>query len=186
MRDFVKGLVVATCAGAAAVTIAACGTGPASDLAAATSARPPFTTVSPPIPSAPPVTQTPGAGRNDGNGRGRGRGGPGRGGGDDRDQNEAHGATVVSGPPGITATGVRATFACANLAVTLSGGDSDITLTGTCQSVTISGNDYTVRLDAVGTITVVGSDDHVTWHSGGAEQAPAVHDSGVDNTISRG
>jgi hypothetical protein len=190
MRDFVKRLMVATCTGAAAVTIAACGGASAGDPAGApTSDLPPFTTLAPlappaPAPSALPVTGTPGGDFADDNGRGRG--GPGRGGGDDRDQDEPHGAVGVTGPPNVTASGVRVTFACGNLAVTISGGDSDITLTGTCQSVTVTADDDTVRLDAVGTITVTGSDDHVTWHSGGAEAAPAVHNSGVHNTVSQG
>jgi hypothetical protein len=188
MRDFMKGLMVATCAGAAAVTIAACDAAPASTLpAAAPSSQAQFTTLQPLTadPTALPTTQTPGFNDDDDNGRGRGRGGPGRGGGDDHDQDQRT-ATNVTGPPSITASELRATFPCANLAVTISGGGSDITLTGTCQSVTITGNDDTVRLDGVGTITVAGSDDHVTWHSGGAASAPTVHNTGADSTVSQG
>lgn len=78
------------------------------------------------------------------------------------------------------------TYACSNQAVTISAGDATVTLTGTCASVTVTGRDDTVHVAAVASITVTGSDDHVTWQSGPSGDAPTVHNSGADNTVTHG
>lgn len=102
----------------------------------------------------------------------------------------AHGAvpgtTATTAPvvPG-TVTG-SGTFGCSNRVVTVSGHGSTVTLTGTCTAVSVTGTDDTVRVAAVGTITVTGSDDHVTWQSGPSGDAPTVHDSGAHNVIAHG
>ncbi|HEX3591514.1 MAG TPA: DUF3060 domain-containing protein [Pseudonocardiaceae bacterium] len=78
------------------------------------------------------------------------------------------------------------TYACSNQAVTISAGNATVTLTGTCASVTVTGRDDTVHAAAVASITVSGSDNHITWQSGPSGDTPTIHNTGTDNTVTHG
>jgi hypothetical protein len=178
MHGFVKGILVAACAGTAAVTIAACGSTSQQTPTANTSGLQTSST-------SPPTTSS---GRHDidDNDRGgdhdrdrdRDRGG-------DHDDSAHSGAIGQVAPATISGREVRGTFACNGQAVTISGSDAKITLTGTCASVSVTGTDDKVAITSVGTITVTGRDDHITWQSGpSADATPVVHNAGVANTVS--
>jgi hypothetical protein len=113
-----------------------------------------------------------------GSGSGSGSGGSGGG-----------GAVVGSGPlapTSITVADTTVSYNCGNESVTIMGGNSNITLTGTCQSVTVFGGNNTVHIQVVGTINVPGANNHITWQAGPGGGSPTVQDAGVNNTVSQG
>jgi hypothetical protein len=180
MHGFVKGIMVAACAGTAALTIAACGSTSQQTPTANTSG---LQTSS----ASPPTTSS---GRHDigdddahddrggDHDRDRDRGG-------DHDDSARSGAIGQVAPATIAGHEVRGTFACNGQAITISGSDAKITLTGACASVAVTGTDDKVAITSVGTISVTGRDDHVTWQSGpSANAAPVVHNAGVASTVS--
>lgn len=69
--------------------------------------------------------------------------------------------------------------------VEVTGASNTVTVTGECKSVTVSGASNKVKVEAVGTITVTGSDNAVTWKRGLGKAKPKVSRTGVNNKVSQ-
>lgn len=74
---------------------------------------------------------------------------------------------------------------CNSNAVQITGNHGSITLRGTCSEVILVGNDNLVRSETVGTISVTGNNNNITWISGLQGQPPQVTRSGKDNLIAQ-
>ncbi|MFP2911097.1 DUF3060 domain-containing protein [Pyxidicoccus sp. 3LFB2] len=86
----------------------------------------------------------------------------------------------------VTGTAQTSTHACTPATeVEIAGASNTVTLTGECKSVTVSGSSNKVKVEAVKSITVEGSDNAITWKRGHGKAKPKVSRSGVNNKVSQ-
>lgn len=69
--------------------------------------------------------------------------------------------------------------------VNISGSDNDITLTGECKRVSVNGSTNKVKVEAVATIDVTGSENQVTWKRAVGGKKPKVNRTGHDNKVTQ-
>jgi len=78
------------------------------------------------------------------------------------------------------------THACTpGTVVEVTGASNTVTLTGECKSITVSGASNKLKAEAVGAITVTGSDNAVTWKRGLGKSKPKVSRTGVNNKVTQ-
>lgn len=86
----------------------------------------------------------------------------------------------------LSGSGSQETHRCSpKTAVNISGSDNDITLTGECKSVSVNGSTNKVKVEAVATIDVTGSDNQVTWKRAVGAKKPKVNRTGHNNKVSQ-
>jgi hypothetical protein len=86
----------------------------------------------------------------------------------------------------VTGTDETSTHKCSpGTEVEITGASNTVTLTGECKSVTVNGSSNKVKVEAVGAITVTGSDNAVTWKRGHGKSKPKVSRTGVSNKVSQ-
>ncbi|AKJ08350.1 DUF3060 domain-containing protein [Archangium gephyra] len=69
--------------------------------------------------------------------------------------------------------------------VNISGSDNDITLTGECKKVSVNGSTNKVKVEAVESIEVTGSENQVTWKRAVGAKKPKVTRTGHDNKVTQ-
>ncbi|HYO71362.1 MAG TPA: DUF3060 domain-containing protein [Archangium sp.] len=69
--------------------------------------------------------------------------------------------------------------------VNISGSDNDITLTGECKHVSVNGSTNKVKVEAVATIDVTGSENQITWKRAVGAKKPKVNRTGHDNKVTQ-
>ena len=84
-----------------------------------------------------------------------------------------------TGPVGVAGVGTRQELFCDGNAVTVSGVDNTVIITGRCTRVDVSGVDNSVTLDESWVIAVSGLNNTVTYRSG----TPELSKSGIGNTV---
>lgn len=84
-----------------------------------------------------------------------------------------------TGTVGVAGVGTRRALSCNGDAVTVSGVDNTVLITGRCARVDVSGVDNTVTLDESLVIAVSGLNNTVTYRSG----TPELSKSGIGNTV---
>lgn len=82
----------------------------------------------------------------------------------------------------ISQAGLSGTYNCAGHAVTIQTSTVHLHLTGDCPALRINGSFNEVTVDAVGAITIRGSNDKVVYRTG----TPSVSIAGVGSTATRG
>lgn len=96
------------------------------------------------------------------------------------------GTPGASPPPGgsISVAGLdtQKRIACDDSAVSISGVNNTVVLTGRCNRVDVSGIENVVTIDESGAIVVSGLNNKVTFRSG----TPELSKSGIGNTLERG
>ncbi len=103
-----------------------------------------------------------------------------------QDEDEQDGEETAGAQLEISSTGNTETHRCSpKTEVDISGSENEITLTGECKSVSVSGASNKVKVEAVGTITVVGSGNEVLWKKGVGGKKPKVSRTGVNNKVAK-
>ena len=72
---------------------------------------------------------------------------------------------------------------CRGHSVTVSGNNQRLTLTGSCASVILKGNRNTVQVNRVGSISIQGSGNRVTWTAAISGAKPLLRLSGSGNVV---
>jgi DUF3060 family protein len=104
----------------------------------------------------------------------------------DEDEDAQGGEEAAGAQLEISSSGNTETHRCSpKTEVSISGSENEITLTGECKSVSVSGADNKVKVEAVGTITVVGSGNEVLWKKAVGGKKPKVSRTGVDNKVAQ-
>ena len=75
-------------------------------------------------------------------------------------------------------------FDCRGRSVTVTGNNQRLTLTGSCAAVLVKGNRNTVQVGRVGSISIQGSGNRVTWVSAISGAKPLLRLSGSGNVVS--
>lgn len=78
------------------------------------------------------------------------------------------------------------TIPCDDESVIINGSLNEITFTGMCASTLTNGSLNRITFDSVGSITINGAKNQVTWNSGTSSDAPDVNDRGFGNLINQG
>jgi hypothetical protein len=100
---------------------------------------------------------------------------------EDESAGEAAGATQE-----LSGSGMQETLRCSpNTEVNISGSDNDITLTGECKRVSVDGSTNKVKVEAVATIDVTGSENQVTWKRAVGAKKPKVNRTGHNNKVTQ-
>ncbi|WP_375768778.1 DUF3060 domain-containing protein [Archangium gephyra] len=86
----------------------------------------------------------------------------------------------------ISGSGSQESHRCSpKTEVNISGSDNDITLTGECKRVSVNGSTNKVKVEAVATIDVTGSDNQVTWKRAVGAKKPKVNRTGSNNKVTQ-
>ncbi len=75
-------------------------------------------------------------------------------------------------------------FDCRGRSVTVTGNNQRLTLTGSCAAVLVKGNRNTLQVSRVGSISIQGSGNRVTWVSAISGAKPLLRLSGSGNVVS--
>lgn len=99
----------------------------------------------------------------------------------------AQGATMTVPGLGQVLAGndLRETMACKGGAVSVSGSNNTLTLTGSCTQISVNGSDNRVTAATVGRIVLVGSGNRVTWAKAIRGNKPPSTVTGSDNRVTR-
>lgn len=99
---------------------------------------------------------------------------------------DANAPGAGTAPERIIGSGLNQTYDCGNRSVSVLGSQSTLRFTGVCESVTVTGSGNTIKISAVGSITVLGNTNKVSWTSGATGGSPQVRNVGNDNSVTQG
>lgn len=91
---------------------------------------------------------------------------------------KARGAAIV-----VSDNRVARTVDCAGGSVTVDGNGNTLSLNGECPSVEVNGNGNVLRVEAAGSISVMGNRNTVTWSRGIGGSSPQVSNLGTGNSV---
>ncbi|GAA3999229.1 hypothetical protein GCM10022631_07580 [Deinococcus rubellus] len=86
-------------------------------------------------------------------------------------------------PPAKGVTLASRPFDCRGRSVTVSGNDQRLTLLGSCASVIVKGNRNIIQVNRVGSISIQGSGNRVTWTGAISGVKPLLRLSGSGNVV---
>jgi hypothetical protein len=92
-----------------------------------------------------------------------------------------YGKTTVHGNLIMLNSGAKDTIECNNGTLKLDGDNNTYTVTGHCLRLEISGSANKVTVDSADTISVIGDDNAMIYHSG----SPTINKTGTNNVVSQ-
>jgi len=85
----------------------------------------------------------------------------------------------------LVGTQPQQTVDCGGNAVHITGNNGKITLQGTCSEVVLVGNDNQIQVKTVGTISVTGHNNQISWQRAIGGERPQVSQHGYENVVVR-